>query len=311
MKILYIRLLTACNAGCDMCGFRFSNAPFRVTTEDYADILNAVENSGYGWIRFTGGEPLLHPHIVDFVKLATEKGIGTSIISNGIILDRKLEALAEKGLKQIILSIDGYGAIHDSLRKYPGLFERNIESLKNAKQMGLNTRVNTVVSPANCASLIDLQRKLTEIKADMWEVTPIKLDEQPWKSADRELLLQTIKTLYSNTNLLVPMGRIWPAESEEEDFFENNVMPRNGIGCRVVQDVRFLDVEQRKLYPCNMTPHRSKNHFVYIEDFKNMKLNQGRITEIADEYTKKYCAECTGCSSSALGYGLVEKGINY
>lgn len=311
MKILYIRLLTACNAGCDMCNFRFSNAPFQVTMEDYLDILNATEKSGYDWIRFTGGEPLLHHQIIDFVRLATEKGISTSIITNGVILDNKLEALAKAGLKQIIVSIDGYGVIHDSLRKHPGLFERDIENLKRAKKIGLSTRVNTVVSPLNCKSLLTLQRRLSEINVDMWELTPIKLDEQMWGSGNKELLIQTIKTLYGNTNLLVPMGRVWPSEAEEKDFFENNIMPRNGMGCNVVKDIRFLDVEHRRLFPCNMIPHRSENHSVYIEDFTRMKLNDGHIIEIADEYTKKYCAYCTGCSSSALGYEFRERGINY
>lgn len=310
MKILYLRLLTACNAGCDMCGFRLSNHPFRVSMEEYKNILESVVNSGYDWIRFTGGEPLLHKDICEFVRMATERGINTSIITNGIILDRKIEELGKSGLTQLIVSIDGYGETNDKLRRSKGLFDKDINNLRKAKELGISTRVNTVVSPVNYMELGTLQEIFTELKVDMWEVTPVKLEKQPWNEAEKDKLITAIHSLYKN-QLLSPMGRPWPNASEEEDFFKNNVMPKNGIGCNVVKDVRFLDVENKKIFVCNMVPHRSEKYSVDVEKLNDLNLNSSGIIKVVDEYTKEQCSKCTGCSSSALGYRYVERGINY
>ena len=311
MKILYLRLLTACNAGCDMCGFRLSNTPFRVSMEEYKAILNSVIESGYDWIRFTGGEPLLHKEINEFVRMATERDINTSIITNGIILDSNIEQLAANGLKQLIISIDGYGETHDKLRMHKGLFKKDIQNLRRAKELGISTRVNTVVSPENYRELTKLQDLFTELNVDMWEVTPIKLDKQPWDYSDREELVQNILSLYERKELLTPMGRAWPNEMEQEDFFGKNIMPKNGIGCGVVQDVRFLDVEERKLYVCNMIPHRNEKYSIDVANFNDMDLNSSEILKVVDMYRKKQCDKCMGCSTSALGYSYVERGINY
>jgi len=41
-------------------------------------------------LRFLGGEPLLHPGIIEFIILAKELGIGrrVQVVTNGILLNR-------------------------------------------------------------------------------------------------------------------------------------------------------------------------------------------------------------------------------
>lgn len=60
-------------------------------------------------VSFWGiGEPLLHPDIVEMVRMAKTHGIETELVTNGILLDRgTADRLLSAGLDKIVVSIDG------------------------------------------------------------------------------------------------------------------------------------------------------------------------------------------------------------
>lgn len=314
MRILYIRVLTACNAGCYMCNYRFSDDSYRLKTKEYEALLNAAKRSGYGWIRFTGGEPLLHERIVDFVQMATDMGINTSIISNGILAEEKMPLLVDAGLKQIIFSIDGLSEIHDKIRAHKGLFQQDMKWIKYLKEKGIITRVNTIIARNNYRDLPKMRKLFDKIKLDFWEVSPVKLDRaQPYTDGEKEELKQIIVDLFDEKYRLKPMGIPWlTSEQECIDFFENNIMPHNYEHCYVVDDVRFYDGYNKLLFPCNTFPHRNKDDCVSV-DLENgdfLDLDSEKMLRIAKHYREGGCKECRGCSTPAKNY-VRSEGINY
>jgi MoaA/NifB/PqqE/SkfB family radical SAM enzyme len=68
------------------------------------------------------GEPLLHPKVVDFVRIASEAGLRPSVVTNGSLLTEHMSrSLVEAGLRNVNLSIGGhtketYEAVHRGLR---------------------------------------------------------------------------------------------------------------------------------------------------------------------------------------------------
>ncbi|KXS48361.1 MAG: radical SAM protein, partial [Halanaerobium sp. T82-1] len=78
--------------------------------ETYYKLIEELKDfKGLEKISFWGiGEPLFHPEIAEMIELASELGVKTQMITNGLLLDQnKAEALLEAGLDSLVVSVDG------------------------------------------------------------------------------------------------------------------------------------------------------------------------------------------------------------
>lgn len=105
-----------CNARCDFCGFavdKFAQEKRRsVTLQEGRDVIEICARNGIGYLLFVGGEPLVHKHLVDFVRLAAELGIHPMICTNGSLwTEENLQEAADAGLSSVIMSIDAADAL--------------------------------------------------------------------------------------------------------------------------------------------------------------------------------------------------------
>lgn len=67
------------------------------------DIGSALRTMDFGY----SGEPLLNDRLSEMVRLASEKGIHTTLDTNGMLLEEKAEALVSSGLGFIRIGLDG------------------------------------------------------------------------------------------------------------------------------------------------------------------------------------------------------------
>jgi cyclic pyranopterin phosphate synthase len=106
-----IAVTSACNLRCTYCLRDETGAPQKteqLDTDDTTRLIRVLAGMGISKIRFTGGEPLLHPDIASLVNIArTTPGIDTvRLTTNGVLLDRHLKSLIDAGLDGINLSLD-------------------------------------------------------------------------------------------------------------------------------------------------------------------------------------------------------------
>ena len=80
--IMYVKVSENCNSNCFMCHYAGKRDSYNITMEEYKTLLRLMDKDDYRVIRFTGGEPLLHPNIIDFIKQASNRNLYTSIITN-------------------------------------------------------------------------------------------------------------------------------------------------------------------------------------------------------------------------------------
>ena len=311
-KYLFIRILEACNAGCFMCRFAHSSDPSRFTVESLKEVMPVAKAIGVEFIRYTGGEPLIHEEIDELVRAPAAAGFQVSAITNGYHLEMKAEKLAQGGLSQIILSLDGASEqTHDRFRKTEGLFNRAINGLRRCRQLGIALRVNSVVGPHNYGEMVELQKILEREGVSQWELSALKL-ERKIRYRDRAAVLAVGKVIYEGPSKLKPMGVPWYGESakHQEDYFEKGIPPRpSGPNCHVTRDVIYLDGKTNQLFACSCLPHR-----VAINTF-DARYSAGELLSEAFENQKQWYYErgprvCTGCSATAAGYGnMVESGV--
>src|SRR5207248_2068299 len=134
-----IEVNSACNLDCPLCfanaGTHLAKTGFQLTYEQVDAMLDRfVEAEGEPEVvQFSGGEPTLHPRILDFVELAQKKGISYVMINtNGIRIahdDRFVEALGRLR-PHIYLQFDGFDArTNETLRGHADLLDVKLKAL--------------------------------------------------------------------------------------------------------------------------------------------------------------------------------------
>jgi cytosylglucuronate decarboxylase len=304
-RYLFIRLLEACNAGCFMCGFANSRDKYRFTNEDLRALLPSAGSAGVRYVRFTGGEPLMHREILANVRTCAEEGFKVSLITNGWHLPRMVENLAEAGLGEVVVSIDGTDAAgHDAVRRLPGLFDRAVEGVRRAVEHGISVRVNTVVGPHNYTEIPALQRRLAELRIDRWELSALKLRDMP-VYPDLDDVRRVGDLVYSSSPR--PMGKRWYGDTaqEQERYFAGGVPPRaTGPQCETARDVLYLDAKAGMVFPCSCLPHRADGSATGAPLVIGGRpdLQSPQIQQQIDYFAEHGPSRCTGCSATAAGY---------
>jgi GTP 3',8-cyclase len=111
INYLRISLTDVCNLRCVYC--MPEHMKFRAREELMSDaeliyLVQVAASLGVNKIRLTGGEPTVRPHIVELVRtIAGVPGIDDlAMTTNGILLDKLAQSLADAGLHRVNISID-------------------------------------------------------------------------------------------------------------------------------------------------------------------------------------------------------------
>jgi MoaA/NifB/PqqE/SkfB family radical SAM enzyme len=111
-----------CNLNCIMCPWKNERQQWFKTGDMPADIWTVLRPylPETRSVDFTGGgEPLLHPRLVDWIRDANAAGCRTGFLTNGIILNReKSRQFIHSGLDWICFSVDAATAnVYERIRR--------------------------------------------------------------------------------------------------------------------------------------------------------------------------------------------------
>jgi MoaA/NifB/PqqE/SkfB family radical SAM enzyme len=118
-----------CNADCDFCGFARSKMRGKprcfADHEAFARALPILARRSIRYLNFQGGEPLLHPKIIQMVGATRKAGLRPGLITNGWKLPERADALAQAGLESLSVSLDSADiSVHDRNRGLRGAGDR-------------------------------------------------------------------------------------------------------------------------------------------------------------------------------------------
>jgi MoaA/NifB/PqqE/SkfB family radical SAM enzyme len=139
----------ACNLACHYC---FADArkrdPDELTTEEAKAVLDDFAENGVAFVTFLGGEPLTRPDIFDLIDYATDSGIYTAILTNGLLVrDGTIARLQDVGCEMLGVSIDNDDpAIHDMIRGRSGSLTGAQHAIRSAIRAGIRCSVRIVVT---------------------------------------------------------------------------------------------------------------------------------------------------------------------
>ncbi len=111
---------------------------------------------GNQYVDFMGGEPTLHPRVLDIVAHAAGIGLRPTIITHGMHLaDRdRARAFADAGLHDVLISIHGVGeTVRQIHRRGRDNFARQLAALDNLRTLGVPFRFNVTLIRDNLTEL--------------------------------------------------------------------------------------------------------------------------------------------------------------
>lgn len=123
--VLQVHPLDRCNLACAHC--YTSSGPHAARSLPAALLCDAIDDAavlGYGQLAVSGGEPLLYDALPDLLRRARERGLTTTLTTNGLLATAARWSPLAPWLDLAAVSIDGRPDEHDALRGRPGAFEQ-------------------------------------------------------------------------------------------------------------------------------------------------------------------------------------------
>lgn len=112
-RFIMFKVIDRCNSGCIYCGYAKQNhpethfqSPLALDTENLISVFDQAEQLGVDAIALNGGEPLLRKDVVELTEALCQRRILPILMTNGVLLENKWDALGNAGLKYIIISLD-------------------------------------------------------------------------------------------------------------------------------------------------------------------------------------------------------------
>ncbi len=135
---------TLCNLTCTHCFISCSPGNHAFGFLDYEQVIRTLrESRGFGVKEyyFTGGEPFMHPRILDVLQMTLEIGPATVLTNATLFRDKTVEGLAELRDGSIYslelrVSIDGPDEQSNDRIRGPGAFARAMAGVKRLVAAG-------------------------------------------------------------------------------------------------------------------------------------------------------------------------------
>jgi MoaA/NifB/PqqE/SkfB family radical SAM enzyme len=134
LRFLKIELTGKCSLRCKHCYGAFPS-DHTLPQEKVREIIDQAVGI-FDCLIFSGGEPFMHPHLLDLVRHAEKKLFSVHITTSGVgVTARKIAHLPSNAI--LVFGIDGIGPAHDEYRGEAGSYQKILAALARARHKPL------------------------------------------------------------------------------------------------------------------------------------------------------------------------------
>ncbi len=203
---IVLELTSKCNLACPFCFNKTiyqDNENFNMDISLAKDVIDQAKALKIKHVRFSGGEPLLHPGLMELIRYAHEKSLGVRLNTNGTLIDKSFVSQAKDLVDNVLI----------------GLNSRETETEKIAALRLLKSskipivRVGTMATMSMVKELDKLFDIIQKIGIRYWEFyRPVLLskEQQDLDQASIGLLAEKIMEYYKNNGLLFQVANALP-----------------------------------------------------------------------------------------------------
>jgi len=143
--VLMLEPLLRCNLACAGCGkIQYPGHVLKrqLTPEE---CFQAVEECGVPVVSIPGGEPLMHPQIVEIVNGLVARKKYVYLCTNALLLREKLDQFTPSKYLSFSVHMDGLREEHDFAVCREGTYDKAVEAIREALKRGFRVTTNTTL----------------------------------------------------------------------------------------------------------------------------------------------------------------------
>lgn len=145
---LFISIINSCQLRCQGCWVDVASPRKMISKEDLNRIINDAKKHGNSYFGILGGEPFMHPDLLDV--LDAHQDCYFQIFTNGqLINDKVASRLRKAGNATPLISIEGSEPISDQRRGASNVYDKTLQGLRTAIKHKLIVGVATSVCKTN------------------------------------------------------------------------------------------------------------------------------------------------------------------
>lgn len=219
-----VEVTNECNLHCNYC-FNDSGVKgkYELSLNDWKGLIDTGQKYGAKSILITGGEFMKRNDSLEILNFSINKGLETSILSNGYKIG-SIEKNILQGLQKAQISLDSYNpTIHDSQRG-EGSWRIAINAINRLRNYGVPTEISSTLNSSNLTELNGLVRiaKETGSKLLLRPIQKIGRNESGDELSTKELknAISSRKNISINDSFsYVPI-----AQNQDRDNLEKGIV---------------------------------------------------------------------------------------
>lgn len=151
---LYLSIINSCNLRCQGCWVDVEAPRNMISLDELNRLVNDAREHGNSFFGVLGGEPFLHPQLMDF--LAQHPDCYFQVFTNGQMITEKVaKQLRQLGNVTPLVSIEGTENVSDMRRGNKDVLTRTLRGLRNCLDQKLLTGVATSLCQTNIDDLLN------------------------------------------------------------------------------------------------------------------------------------------------------------
>ncbi len=171
-----------CNQRCVFCAYNYLKGKKQFLERSrMLELVDEFAGLGVKSLFYSGeGEPLLHPHLAEFIIYGCKKGLDNALNTNGFLLTKDISEKILKCLSWVRFSINGgsaesYQRIHQAGKNSFRVVLENIKdavAIKKKNNLGVTLGIQCVYIGQPFEELYEFGSMLKKIGADYFSIKP-------------------------------------------------------------------------------------------------------------------------------------------
>ena len=153
----YVQITRHCNQECVFCSNPIIDKEIGIN--EFIQVARKIKESGGSDIFLTGGEPTLHPKLIELIRLCDKMKLAPRLITNGQLLADKIFALELSKTNLVSINLSAYSHIeqvHNQITGEKNSYKHLLMAIDNLKLFKIPIILNVVISSYNCVHLYDM-----------------------------------------------------------------------------------------------------------------------------------------------------------
>jgi radical SAM protein len=165
----------ACDLSCVHCRAcaQPKRHPLELSTDEGKRLIREISDMKVPVFVLTGGDPIKRPDLFELIEYANAIGVRVSLTPSATpLLTREIiHRLKQSGLARLAVSLDGSNReVHDAFRGMSGSFDRTMDAIEWANEVGLPVQINTTFSRTNYADFDQIAALIQKKQIALWSV---------------------------------------------------------------------------------------------------------------------------------------------